>query len=89
MNKNLLNEIARMREMAGVKTNRNDKEDILKSIINAWDYKFYVLDTKTPKEKLKPSLKKYTIEDYNNDLNKLRNFDINLLWYIKGVKFKA
>jgi hypothetical protein len=70
----------RIQELAGINFDLNNRMDILKAIDRAYQYKTQVIDLKIPTKFLDKSIKKYTEQDYNVDLDKLRNFDINLLW---------
>ena len=56
------------------------RNEIFDVIDNAYEYKIHVIDFKTPDKFLSKKLKKYTQDDYERDLKKLKDFDINLLW---------
>jgi len=58
----------------------SENVNITNIIDKAYNYKLNVLEFKCPKKFLDSQIKSYTLDDYNRDLNILKNFDINLLW---------
>jgi hypothetical protein len=58
----------------------NYRNEILKIINRAYLYNVQVLALNYPRKFLDKTIKKYTQENYENDLNTLKSFDINLLY---------